>query len=204
MIPGSAIEIRFFRYLWRKGRVGSREARRSLWYWLRHLPSLSAHPLRERKLYLEGKRPADIEPLAVEFVRTHVCPHLSAASLAAMARHRESGHHLVLVTGSPDFLILPLAGHLKVDLALAAVPERRDGLYTGAILPPYPYGGGKRRLIEDFAEDRGVSLKDSYAYGDSPGDADVLASVGHPQVVNPIRGMDRIARRHGWPVERWE
>ncbi|MDE3017733.1 MAG: HAD family hydrolase [Nitrospirota bacterium] len=204
LLPGSAIEVRFFRYLWRKGHVGSREATRSLWYLLQHLPALSLHPLRERKLYLEGKRPAEIEPLAAEFVQAEVCPRLSSASLAALERHRDSGHHLVLITGSLDFLIAPLAGHLKVDLALAAVPERRGDRYTGSILPPYPYGEGKRRLVESFAKEAGIALQDSYAYGDSPGDVDTLRLVGHPLVVNPIRGMGRIARREGWRIETWK
>lgn len=203
LLPGSAIEVRFFRYLWRRGHVGSREARRSLWYLLQHLPALSLHPLRERKLYLEGKRQAEIEPLAAEFVHSEVCSRLSSASLAALERHRDSGHHLVLITGSLDFLIAPLAGHLKVDLALAAIPERRDGFYTGSIVPPYPYGEGKRRLVETFAKEAGIALQDSYAYGDSPGDVDTLRLVGHPLVVNPIRGMGRIARRQGWPIARW-
>ncbi|MBM4133367.1 MAG: HAD-IB family hydrolase [Nitrospira sp.] len=204
LLPGSAIEVRFFRYLWHKGHVGSREASRSLWYLLHHLPALSLHPLRERKLYLEGKRPAEIEPLAAGFVHTRVCPHLSTASLAALERHRNLGHHLVLITGSLDFLIAPLAGHLKVDLALAAVPERRDGFYTGSIVSPYPYGEGKRRLVETFAKETGIALQDSYAYGDSPGDVETLRLVGHPLVVNPIRGMGRIARREGWRVENWK
>ncbi len=91
-----------------------------------------------------------------------------------------------------------------MDLALAAGPERRDGRYTGSIVPPYPYGEGKRRLVETFAKETGIALQDSYAYGDSPGDVDTLRLVGHPLVVNPIRGMGRIARREGWRVERWE
>jgi phosphoserine phosphatase len=30
-----------------------------------------------------------------------------------------------------------------------------------------------------------------------------LQLVGHPLVVNPIRGMARIARHQGWPVTQW-
>jgi len=41
-------------------------------------------------------------------------------------------------------------------------------------------------------------------YGDSPGDLPILEAVGHPRVVNPIRGMRRIARRHGWSILRWD
>jgi HAD superfamily hydrolase (TIGR01490 family) len=204
LIPGLATELRFFRYLWRKGMIGSSEAARSLWFLLRRIPPLSVHPLRERKLYLEGKRPADIEPLAEEFVRTIVCPQLSQDGLVTLESHRRAGHHLILITGSLDFLIAPLACHLKVDRVMAAIPERRGDRYTGHLSSPYPYGDGKRHLIESFASEVGVDLKQSYAYGDSPGDVETLRSVGHPQVVNPIRGMGRIARREGWPITTWK
>jgi HAD superfamily hydrolase (TIGR01490 family) len=203
LIRGQAIEVLFFRHLWAKGLVGISETARSLWFLLRHLPPLSLHPLRERKLYLEGKRPADIEPLAEEFVRTIICPRLLSDGLAALESHRRAGHYLVLVTGSLDFLIAPLAGRLNVDRVLAAIPERRGGVYTGQVLSPYPYGDGKRQLIESFAEETAIELKESFAYGDSPGDVEILRLVGHPLVVNPIRGMERIARRQGWPITRW-
>jgi len=84
LIRGQAIEVRFFRHLWAKGLVGISEATRSLWFLLRHLPPLSIHPLRERKLYLEDKRPDEIEPLAEEFIRAAILPRLSSDGLAAL------------------------------------------------------------------------------------------------------------------------
>lgn len=204
LVPGQAIEIRFFRFLWERGVVGSREAARSLWFLLRRMPPPSLHPLRERKLYLEGKQTAVIGPLAEEFVRSTVHPSLSSDGLATLERHRTAGHHLVLITGAPDFLITPLAEHLRVDRVLAAVTEHTGGVYTGHLSTPLPYGPGKRHLIELFAKETEVVLKDSYAYGDSPGDVETLQLVGHPLVVNPIRGMGRVARRHGWPIAFWK
>jgi len=206
LIPGSAIELRFFRYLWRQGLVGWTEASASLRLLLRHGPSLSLHPLRERKLYLTGKSVSVIEPLAREFVATEVIPRLSSEGLRTVEAHRRAGHHRVLITGSLDFLVEPLATHLHLEMeaVLAAKPEQVGGRYTGYLLSPVPYGEEKRRLVLAFSERQGIDLACCYAYGDSPGDAAVLASVGHPQVVNPIRGMERIARRAGWRIETWK
>lgn len=203
LIPGLAIEVRFFRFLWRRGVVGAGEGARSLWFLLRQMPPVSLHPLRERKLYLTGKRPDSIETLAAPFFDRVVRPRLSREGLAVLRSHRDRGHHVVLVTGSLDFLIAPLAVHLDVPSVLAAQPERTGGVYSGRLRPPVPYGDGKRHLIEAFAAEHGLDLAASYAYGDSPGDVDILRLVGHPRVVNPIRGMARIARRQGWPVAKW-
>lgn len=203
LIPGVAIEVRFFRFLWRRGVVGASEGARSLWFLLRQLPPVSLQALRERKLYLSGKHRAAIEALAEPFFETVVRPRLSHDGLAVLQSHRERGHHVVLVTGSLDFLIAPLAAHLDVSSVLAAKPERVGDVYSGHLLPPVPYGDGKRHLLEAFARAHGLDLADSFAYGDSPGDVDALRAVGHPRVVNPIRGMARIARRQGWPITTW-
>jgi HAD superfamily hydrolase (TIGR01490 family) len=203
LLPGQASELRFFRYLWRQGLVGWREVYTSIFELASHLTGASLQPLRERKLYLRGKRPSDIEPLADEFCRQVLCPGLSSVGLARMDQHRRAGHHIILVTGSLDFLIAPLAQWLGIDRVLAARPERLNGRYTGDLVPPLPYGEGKRLLISELALHSGLDLGSCYAYGDSPGDVEVLRLVGHPLVINPIRGMRGIARRHRWPVVRW-
>ncbi|MGH7230554.1 MAG: HAD family hydrolase [Nitrospiraceae bacterium] len=203
LVPGAAIEISFFRYLLKRGLVGVREAADSLCFLLRHIPPFSLRALRERKLYLTGKQPAAIEPLAQDFIRSEICPRLSPEGRATLEAHRRAGHAVVLLTGSLDFLIAPLAAALQVETVMAARPERTPNGYTGHVLPPFPYGEGKRRLVESFVRQHNMALKDCYAYGDSPGDVEVLQSVGYPTVVNPIRGMARIARQHGWPVARW-
>lgn len=204
LLPGQASEVRFFRYLWGQGLVGWREVSASVFGLAKHLTGASLQPLRERKLYLRGKRPSDIEPLADEFCRQVLCPGLSPVGLARMDEHRRAGHHIILVTGTLDFLIAPLAQWLGVDVVLAAKPERIDGRYTGHLVPPLPYGEGKRMLITDLALHSGLDLRSCYAYGDSPGDVEVLRLVGHPLVINPIRGMRGIARRHRWRVVRWK
>ncbi len=203
LVPGAAIEISFFRYLLKRGLVGVREAVGSFWFLVRHMPPFSLRALRERKLYLAGKQPAAIEPLAQDFIRSEICPRLSPDGRATLEAHRRAGHSLVLVTGSLDFLIAPLAAALRVETVMAARPERTPNGYTGHVLSPFPYGEGKRRLVESFVRQHNLALKDCYAYGDSPGDMEVLQSVGHPMVVNPIRGMAKVARQHGWPVVRW-
>jgi len=58
-------------------------------------------------------------------------------------------------------------------------------------------------VAERLAAEEGFDLGTSFMYGDSPGDLPVLETVGHPRVVNPIRGMVRIARRRDWPILHW-
>lgn len=204
LFRGQASEVRFFRFLWSRRLVGWRELRESAGWLIRHAPVLSLQPLRERKLYLAGKVVADIESLAEEFCRTEIVPLLSAQALSRMDEHRRAGHHLVLVTGSLDFLMTPLAALLEVSTLLAAKLEHRKERFTGQVCVPLPYGPGKRDVINRWTETSRIDLAQSYAYGDSPGDVELLRMVGYPQVINPIRGMAAIARRNGWPVAVWK
>jgi len=204
LLPGEASEIRFFRFLWRRGLVGWGELSRSAVWLASHVPPFSLHSLRERKVYLTGKRSGHIEAYAREFCLAEMIGKLALQGRAKLDEHRQAGHHLILVTGAPDFLIVPLAEFLSVPTIFAAKPEQHNSVYTGALVPPLPYGRGKRDLILAHAQEVGLDLSGSYAYGDSPGDHDVLELVGNPMVVNPIRGMARMARRRGWPVTTWK
>jgi HAD superfamily hydrolase (TIGR01490 family) len=203
LIPGEACEVRFFRYLWRRGLVGWLELQRSVIWLIRHASDLSIHPLRERKVYLEGKNPAVIETCAREFFHHEMIGLLSAKGRDRLEAHRQSGHQLILVSGAPDFLITPLAEALNVPTLFAARLQRREDIYTGEIVPPLPYGKGKRELVASHAKEKGIELASSFAYGDSPGDIEILELVGYPVVVNPIRGMARTARDRGWPMVNW-
>lgn len=201
--PGPSIEERFFFHLWGKGHVGFREFFDSLMFMIRRVPPVSRQPLREHKVYLNGKRPSVIEPLARAFVESTIFPRVSPEAIRAIDDHRRLGHRLVLVTASLDFLVMPLAEWLRVDALVAARPERHEDGFTGRLLPPFPYGEGKRTLVERHAREHGLDLRQSYFYGDSPGDRHVLGVVGNPRVVNPIRGMARVAREQGWPIVKW-
>ena len=203
LVPGPSIEIGFFRHLWKDGLVGWPELRHSAAYLLRHVPPLSLSPLRRNKFYLNDLEVTLIEMLAQEFVETTVFRRLSPRALGVLSRHQDAGHLVALVSGSPEFLVKPLAEKLGVSLVYGARLETYEGRYTGRVFSPLPYGEGKQRHVERLASRYNLDLHRSYAYGDSPGDLHTLKVVGHPLVVNPIRGMARIARQQGWPVTEW-
>ena len=147
LLPGEASEVLFFGFLWRRGLVGWDELRRSAAWLAGHVPPFSLHSLRERKVYLTGKCPEDIESHAREFCRAKMIGRLSVQGRAKMDEHRQAGHQLILVTGAPDFLIVPLAEFLDVPTVFAAKPEQRDSVYTGALIPPLPYGRDRKSVV---------------------------------------------------------
>ncbi|TLY35156.1 MAG: HAD-IB family hydrolase [Nitrospirae bacterium] len=204
IVPGPAIELEYFRLLWRHRMVGAKELLRSAAVLLRNIPPLSFDPLRQYKAYLVGKPASKIEGPSMAFFWENICPRISEDARRAIEEHRSQGHRLVLLTGCPEFLVSPLATFLKIEEVAAGRLERNGLTYTGRMLAPYPYREGKRIVAERLAAEQGLDLSASYMYGDSPGDLAALEAVGNPRVVNPIRGMDRIARRRGWRILHWQ
>ena len=203
LVPGSSTELRFFRHLWKKGVIGLPQFLKSAQFLIQHMPPFSLGPLRRNKPYLIGLHSEVIEPLAKEFVQHSIFPCLSIRGGSVLSRHQREGHTIALISGSPEFLVVPLAEALGVTVVRAARLQTKGQAYTGRVIAPLPYGPGKRQLLEDLAIKFGLDLKRSYAYGDSPGDFQALQAVGHPFVINPIRGMARMARQQGWPISHW-
>ncbi|MFI9269876.1 HAD family hydrolase [Kitasatospora sp. NPDC052896] len=119
------------------------------------------------------------------------------STVAALREHRAAGAELVLVSGSFDACVAPIAGHVGASYVLATAPEAVDGRYTGEVVEPM-IGYGKRagvmRLLADHAA---VDPRDCFAYGDHLSDLPMLECVGHPRVVGGdpelIRRLDRRA-----------
>ena len=86
-----------------------------------------------------------------------------------------------------------------IDLASCPV----DGRFTGQMDPPMCYGAGKIERTLRIAEAQGFCLDDATFYSDSITDLPLLERVQRPVIVNPDARLRRLARRRGWPIERW-
>jgi HAD superfamily hydrolase (TIGR01490 family) len=144
-----------------------------------------------------------IKELVTDCYRNVLRPRQFDQAAACLAEHRASGHSIVLVTGSLDFIIEPLATDLGVDAVIAPSLVESNGVFTGALTGPPIGDEEKARRILQFAQDHGIDLACAYAYGDSISDLPMLECVGHAHVVNPDRRLAAIARQRGWPAHRW-
>ncbi len=150
-----------------------------------------------------GMPAADVRAQADECYRAVMKPTLHSQALPCVTRHIQDGHEVVLVTGSIDFLVAPLACELGADYVLAPKLVERDGLFTGELDGPPLGEEEKARRIRRFADQHDIDLSRSYAYGDSIADLPMLEAVGHPVAVNPDRRLAAVARRRNWRTECW-
>lgn len=230
LLPGPALEMRFYRMLRYRGEIGARQ----MLSWMAEAARLAPRGMfalrHGNKMYLRGVR-ADaatafrgmLFPARSEFgeearlaTRTGEAPAGATffpEGIERMAWHAQQGHALVLVSGTLQPLAMLAARALDAELrarGCATVThvhgtrlEEAGGRWTGRLADEALAGAAKGRAAQRMAEREGYALEECYAYGNSSADRWLLASVGRPVAVNPSRKLALLARRAGWPILRW-
>jgi putative phosphoserine phosphatase/1-acylglycerol-3-phosphate O-acyltransferase len=113
---------------------------------------------------------------------------------------RDLGYRNILVTGTLDFQIRPIALHFGFEEIICNRLEFKNHVATGRVLQPLIAENEKARSIRDYAAAEGIDLAQSCAFSDSSADVPMLSAVGHPVATNPTRRLRRIAVEKNWPI----
>lgn len=106
---------------------------------------------------------------------------------ARLEAHRARGDAIVLVSASLDPYLDPLGALLGVDAVLCTRLEvGPDGRCTGRLDGPNCRGADKERRLRAWLESEGLAGAELWAYGDSAGDAQLLAMADHAVCVRSI------------------
>ena len=103
--------------------------------------------------------------------------------------HREQGHIIIAISGSPYELVSNMAAKYKMDDFRGTIYEIDDkGRYTGEIIPMFD-SASKIKALASLQEKYDIDLSQSYAYGDTSGDFTMFEAVGHPYAINPTKEL---------------
>lgn len=144
----------------------------------------------------------DAKELSEVFYRGYVKPRLFPDAMKTLRDLAAKGYRVVLVTSDIDFLMQPLARDLKADLIAPRLVEMNDE-FTGALDGEALIDERKANAVRAHAEEHGIDLGASYAYGNDVNDLQMLECVGHPVAVNPDRRIAAVAGQKEWTIERW-
>ncbi|HKG10089.1 MAG TPA: HAD family hydrolase [Gaiellaceae bacterium] len=150
-------------------------------------------------MLLKGLEVEEMRSLVGDAMETALKPLVYREPLDLVAKHRERGEPVYVVSATLQEIIEPLAQELGFDGAVGSLCEIVDGRYTGRALRSC-HGQGKADAVRELAVAEDIDLKRSTAYSDSHTDLPFLLAVGRPVAVNPDRELRRIAREHGWPI----
>jgi HAD superfamily hydrolase (TIGR01490 family) len=142
--------------------------------------------------------------LGEEYFERILLTHLYPRAVEMLEANRAAGIEPVLVTGSPDFIALPLSRHLGIEHIAANRLIFSRGRATGRLAEPIIAGDDKASWCTGWALEHEVDLADCWGYADSHYDIAFLSAMGHPVAVNPDRKLRAAATSRHWPVIRFE
>lgn len=117
-----------------------------------------------------------------------------------LARHREAGHRLLIITATNRFITGPIARELGVDELIATEPEMKSGRYTGKVAGIPCYQHGKIDRLQEWLNLNNESAEGCWFYSDSRNDIPLLEFATHPVAVDPDEALRAHAAANSWPV----
>ena len=158
--------------------------------------------------FLKGKTQQEMREFAEDFCRDVLSKKLYRDGAAEMKKHKKAGAEVWLVSASPAFYLEPLRQYLPITGVIGTrVHMDENGVFTGLIAGENCRGYEKPLRLAEVLASRGdmIEYADSWAYGDTAGDAPMLALCGHKVAVNPRKKlMKELANADGVTAVRWK
>lgn len=128
------------------------------------------------RVAFRGRSADAVTQQATAFAAEVLARRLRPDTLARLRWHQAAGHTVVFVSASFACYLRPLAEAMGVDDVIGTELVHLDGTLTGELAGDNCRGVEKRRRLHDWLEARGGrSAVTLWAYGDSAGDAELLA-----------------------------
>ncbi len=144
--------------------------------------------------------PSELAALHREFMEQVIVPIWLPNAESLLARHRDRGDLLVIISATNRFIIEPICHKLGVEEIIATELERINGHYTGKVSGVPSYQQGKVERLQDWLKSRHETLQGSYFYSDSINDLPLLRLVDNPVAVNPDSKLAAEAEAEAWPI----
>lgn len=166
---------------------------------IKHLKSFQDQALR----VIEGRNARELEASAEGICQRYVTPHIWPEALLLIAKEKEEGRDVWLLTATPIQIASHMAAAVGATGALGTVPHQVGGVFTGDLVGPVLHGAAKTDAARALAAERGYDLSASSAYSDSVNDVTLLELVGSPVATNPDAKLAAIAAERHWPTVRF-
>ncbi len=152
---------------------------------------------------LAGLPAAEVERRSAAFARRHVERHVREDALRRLEWHRRQGHHIVLVSASPESYVGPAGAEVGADGVVATrLAVGGGGLLTGGYEGKNCRGAEKYARLVVYLRSQGLLQANGgvhpvlWAYGNSRGDLRLLNAADHGVDAGKL---GRFGRLRGFP-----
>jgi HAD superfamily hydrolase (TIGR01490 family) len=192
--------------MWRKGDLRPTDIARVLWCYFRYNLGILKNfdtLKQEGAVVFRGRRPEEDESHYQTLFEERLVQRVHPEAIQIAEQARELGYLLVFVSSTYRFMVQPFAKRFGFDTVFGCDLEVEDGRCTGKLTGTIYHQEKKAVCLDAIAEEHGLELSRSYAFGDSVNDAPMLSRVGHGIAVNPSRGLQKLATEQGWTIVHW-
>lgn len=107
-------------------------------------------------------------------------------------------HDFYFVTAEPEFIGKALSDLFKMAGFISSKFEVKNGFFTGKVKTFLARGEKKRKAVRQLLKQH--DMEDSFAFGDSEGDIEMMSVVEFPICINPTPLLRKIATKKSWPI----
>lgn len=110
---------------------------------------------------------------------------------------KKQGYIILAISGSHQELVNHIAEHYGFDDYVGTYYERIDNIFSGK---KNIASHNKKQILKDLIDKHNLTLKDSYAIGDSLSDSVMLEMVDKPIAFNPDQSLLQMAKSNNWKI----
>ena len=143
---------------------------------------------------------AELTRLHQIFMQESILPIISQQARDLVNYHRENGDILLIITATNRFITAPIAKEFGIDNLLATEAEIINNQYTGKVSDTPCFQEGKVVRLNEWLEQTGYTLENSWFYSDSHNDIPLLEKVDFPIAVDPDEKLAEHAELKNWKV----
>ena len=155
--------------------------------------------------FLVNKSQEELAALHDVYMQKVIRPAMRPLGFAAIEKHRQAGHEIVIITATNRFVTAPIAHAFGVKHLIASNPEMINGAYTGKLDGEPCFQAGKLHHLQAWlaTHKKPEESLESWGYSDSFNDLPLLNFADHAIVVTPDKRLHAHALDHHWAVEDW-
>lgn len=192
----------FYYYLIKKGVFHPAAVLRSFVYSFRHhFFNLGIKQVHERVFnkFLKGMSLSFLDEHVQGFLKEDFFKHIYYPAFKELRQAQYAGHHTVILSASPSFLVGAIAEYFGV-FHWSSSEYRLDKEGRLSQIDSVLLGDEKAQYLKELVKELGTDLSLVTAYSDSIVDLPFLLTAGKGVVVNPRKTMRQLSKKYQFDV----
>lgn len=200
LIDNPSSEKRFFFWLLTHGYLKPKQIFLAIEFFFRWLPKYKKQIFVKNKAWLTDLKIDEITSLAENFTEVKLLKSIRPKIKDILDDHLAKGDHVVLLTGTIEYIAKFFAKYLGVHEVYNSVCANDGTFFLNLPLVKHPYGEEKLHIAKKVCENQNIDIKNTIAYGNSIHDVILLEAVGEAFAVTPDKRLRERAQQNNWQI----